>query len=163
MSKLFGYAYGYYRYYFFSSGRLPPITGHRWMSLSESATRRFAAAAPMGRPRFFISAAPPLELPPVSRSKEDLQMVVLMKQQFTPDQLQEAIKAMKAGGVNVMVSKGSETTILGAEGDPSSIDQEMLEQLPGVERVMRVTEPYKKANRKYHPDDTVIPLPGAGP
>ena len=89
-------------------------------------------------------------------------MVVIMKQQFTPDQLQEAIKAMKAGGVNVMVSKGSETTILGAEGDPSSIDQEMLEQLPGVERVMRVTEPYKKANRKYHPDDTVIPLPGGG-
>ena len=89
-------------------------------------------------------------------------MVVIMKQHFTPDQLQEAIRAMKAGGVNVMVSKGSETTILGAEGNPEKIDQEMLEQLPGVERVMRVSEPYKKANRKYHPDDTVIDLPGGG-
>ena len=87
-------------------------------------------------------------------------MVVIMKQNFTPDQLQEAILTMKDGGVNVMVSKGSETTILGAEGNPEKIDQERLEQLPGVERVMRVSEPYKKANRKYHPDDTVIQLPG---
>ena len=86
-------------------------------------------------------------------------MVVIMKPDFTAQQLQEAIAAMKAGGVNVMVSKGSETTILGAEGSAANIDQEMLEQLPGVERVMRVSEPYKKANRKYHPDDTVISLP----
>ena len=86
-------------------------------------------------------------------------MVVIMKPDFTAQQLQEAIAAMKAGGVNVMVSKGSETTILGAEGNAANIDQEKLEQLPGVERVMRVSEPYKKANRKYHPDDTRIPLP----
>ena len=46
------------------------------------------------------------------------------------------------------------------KGDAARIDQELLEQLPGVERVMRVTEPYKKANRKYHPDDTVVPLGG---
>ena len=87
-------------------------------------------------------------------------MVVIMKPHFTPEQLQEAIQAMKAGGVQVNISKGAETTVLGAEGDAARIDQELLEQLPGVERVMRVTEPYKKANRKYHPDDTVVPLGG---
>ena len=65
---------------------------------------------------------------------------------------------MEAGGVQVMVSKGAETTILGAEGNAAGIDQEKIALLPGVERVMRVTEPYKKANRKYHPDDTVIDL-----
>ncbi len=87
-------------------------------------------------------------------------MVVIMKREFTPEQLETAIRAMEAGGVRVMVSKGSETTILGAEGDAGGLNQEQLAQLNGVERVMRVSEPYKKANRKYHPDDSVISLGG---
>ena len=87
-------------------------------------------------------------------------MVVIMKREFTPEQLGRAIHAMEAGGVRVMVSKGSETTILGAEGDAGGLDQELLAQLDGVERVMRVSEPYKKANRKYHPDDSVIEMGG---
>ena len=86
-------------------------------------------------------------------------MVVVMKPDFTPEQLKTAIRTMEAGGVKVMVSKGSETTILGAEGNAANVDQEKVALLPGVERVMRVTEPYKKANRKYHPDDTIITLP----
>ena len=87
-------------------------------------------------------------------------MVVIMKQGFTQEQLDSAIRTMEEGGVKVMVSQGSETTILGAEGNAANIDQEKLSLLPGVDRVMRVTEPYKKANRKYHPDDTVIDLGG---
>ena len=87
-------------------------------------------------------------------------MVVIMKPDFTGKQLEEAIRAMEAGGVKVMVSKGSETTILGAEGNAGNLDEERLAQLEGVDRVMRVSEPYKKANRKYHPDDTVIDLGG---
>ncbi len=85
-------------------------------------------------------------------------MVVIMKPGFTPEELNGAIQAMEAGGVRVMVSAGSETTILGAEGDAGGLDQELLGQLPGVERVMRVSEPYKMANRKYHPDDSVIDM-----
>ena len=87
-------------------------------------------------------------------------MVVIMKRGFTPEQMEEAVRVMEAGGVKVMVSKGAETTILGAEGNAEGIDREKLSLLPGVERVMRVTEPYKKANRKYHPEDTVIDLGG---
>ena len=85
-------------------------------------------------------------------------MVVIMRPDFTAEQLQKTIEAMEAGGVKVMVSKGTETTILGAEGDAGCLDQEYLSQLSGVERVMRVSEPYKKANRKYHPDDSVIDM-----
>ena len=85
-------------------------------------------------------------------------MVVIMKPGFSQEELQGAIHAMEAGGVKVMVSQGSETTILGAEGDASRIDHEKVALLPGGDRVMRVTEPYKKANRKYHPDDTVVDL-----
>ena len=86
-------------------------------------------------------------------------MVIIMKPNFTQAQLETAIREMEAAGVKVMVSKGSETTILGAEGNAARIDKEKMEQLPGVERVMAVTEPYKLANRKYHPGDTVITLP----
>ncbi len=85
-------------------------------------------------------------------------MVVILKPDFTQDQLEEAKRCMEEGGVKVMVSKGSETTILGAEGDAGKLDEELLSQLPGVERVMRVSEPFKKANRKFHPDDSVIDL-----
>ncbi|MFR1050707.1 MAG: 3-deoxy-7-phosphoheptulonate synthase [Oscillospiraceae bacterium] len=89
-------------------------------------------------------------------------MVVIMKQGFTQAELDHAIQEMRNGGVKVMISRGSETTILGAEGNAQNIDVEKMEALPGVERVMRVSEPYKKANRKYHPDDTVVGIvPGA--
>lgn len=85
-------------------------------------------------------------------------MVVIMKPGFTREELDRAIKTMEQGGVKVMISRGSETTILGAEGNAVGIDIEKMESLPGVERVMRVSEPYKKANRKYHPDDTVVEI-----
>lgn len=89
-------------------------------------------------------------------------MIVVMKQKATQAQMDAAIQIMQEGGVKVMVSRGAEATILGAEGNAKNIDQERLSQLPGVERVMRVSEPFKMANRKYHPDDTVVELPGGG-
>lgn len=61
-------------------------------------------------------------------------MVIIMKPQFTQQQLENAIREMEAAGVKVMVSKGSETTILGAEGNASRIDQEKMEQLPAWNR-----------------------------
>lgn len=88
-------------------------------------------------------------------------MVVVMKPEFTQKNLETVMKTMELGGVKVMISKGSETTILGAEGDASGIDKEKISLLPGVGRVMTVTEPYKKANRKYHPDNTVIQVGSA--
>ena len=85
-------------------------------------------------------------------------MVIIMKPGHTREELDRAIREMEKSGVNVMISRGAETTILGAEGNASGIDTEKMEALPGVERVMRVSEPYKKANRKYHPDDSVIEI-----
>ena len=87
-------------------------------------------------------------------------MVLVLKRGCTAEQMQEAILAMEKGGVKVMISQGAETTILGAEGNAANLDEDFLSQLPGVERVMRVSEPYKKANRKYHPDDSVIDIGG---
>ncbi len=58
------------------------------------------------------------------------------------------------------MSAGSRTTILGLIGDTSVIDEEMLESLEFVESVKRIQEPYKNANRKFHPKDTVIDVGG---
>jgi len=85
-------------------------------------------------------------------------MVVIMRPGYSDPELNAAIKEMERCGVNVMISRGSETTILGAEGNAGNIDIEKMEALPGVERVMRVSEPYKKANRKYHPDDSIVEI-----
>ena len=85
-------------------------------------------------------------------------MVVIMKPGFSRQELDRAIRAMEDGGVKVMISRGAETPILGAEGNASGIDIEKMQSLPGVERVMRVSEPYKKVNRKYHPDGTVVEI-----
>lgn len=85
-------------------------------------------------------------------------MIVIMKHTHTEKDILNVRKIMEDGGVNVMISKGAETTILGAEGNADYIDMERLTVLPGVEKVMRVSEPFKKANRKYHPDNTEIKI-----
>ena len=55
---------------------------------------------------------------------------------------------------------GTQSTVLGLIGDTSAIDIDYISAQDIVESVKRVQEPYKKANRKFHPDDTVITLPG---
>ncbi len=61
-------------------------------------------------------------------------------------------------GMQLNISKGTETTIVGLIGDTSRIDIDHISALPIVETVRRVTEPYKLANRKFHPQDTVITI-----
>ena len=57
-------------------------------------------------------------------------MVLVLKSTCTAEQMQEAIQAMEKGGVKVMVSRGSETTILGAEGNAAGLDEELLSSCP---------------------------------
>lgn len=87
-------------------------------------------------------------------------MVVILKQNHTDAEKQAVIHAMEKSGVKVMESRGYETTILGAEGDASKVDEKLILQMPGVENVKRISEPYKKANRKYHPSDSVFEVSG---
>lgn len=78
-------------------------------------------------------------------------MVVVMKSTATQEDIEGVKKEMETYGLNMMVSHGDDYTILGAEGNAAAVDQEKISLLSGVERVMRVSEPYKMANRKYHP------------
>ena len=83
-------------------------------------------------------------------------MITVLKPNTTDEQRDHLIHWLETQGVQVHVSQGSEYTILGLVGDTAHIDVELLESLEIVQSVKRVSEPFKKCNRKFHPDDTVV-------
>ena len=83
-------------------------------------------------------------------------MIAVVKDSATPEQLDHFVKWIEDRGFKTNVSRGSDTTIVGIIGDTTQIDPFLLESMGIIERVERVTEPFKKANRKFHPADTVV-------
>ena len=83
-------------------------------------------------------------------------MIAVLKNGTTPDQMNHLIDWLHRMNLEVHVSQGQEITILGLIGDTSRVDMELLSSLEIVERVKRVTEPFKQANRKFHPKDTIV-------
>jgi len=83
-------------------------------------------------------------------------MIAVLKNGTTPAQREHLINWLKNKNLDVHVSEGAEVTILGLIGDTSRVDMDLLKSLEIVETVKRVSEPYKQANRKFHPNDTII-------
>lgn len=90
-----------------------------------------------------------------------LVMVIIVKQHTSPDELRQVIQPLEWLGLEVSVTQGIGHTVLGLLGDVSCVDVERFLSLPQVETVMEVPEPYKKANRKFHPQDTAVQVGGA--
>ena len=85
-------------------------------------------------------------------------MVIVMKPSATQETIQGLANQLEAEHpeVRVSITKGVGCSILGLVGDTSQIDQDKLTIHKDVDRVMRVQEPYKKANRKFHPQDSAV-------
>ena len=83
-------------------------------------------------------------------------MIAILKQGTTPAQTQHLVQWLKNMNLDVHVSEGQEVTILGLIGDTSRVDMELLSSLEIVASVKRVSEPFKQANRKFHPRDTIV-------
>ena len=83
-------------------------------------------------------------------------MIAILKSGTTDAQRDHLIAWLKNMSLDVHISKGDEVTVLGLVGDTSRVDIELLSSLEIVDSVKRVSEPFKQANRKFHPDDTVI-------
>lgn len=83
-------------------------------------------------------------------------MIAILKRGTTPEQTEHLIQWLKHMDLDVHISEGKEFTILGLVGDTSRVDIELLNSLEIVENVRRVSEPFKQANRKFHPNDSVI-------
>lgn len=87
-------------------------------------------------------------------------MVIVMKP-GTPEQEWKKIKKNLEGrGYQINEIVGSGQTILGVIGDTSALDMNMLKVNECVDKVMRVQEPFKRANRSFHPEDSVIDVSG---
>lgn len=87
-------------------------------------------------------------------------MITVLKSGTTVEQRDNLIEWFEDQGLKVHVSVGDTYTILGLVGDTSHIDVDMVNMLDIVDSVKRVSEPFKKANRKFHPEDTVIDVNG---
>lgn len=87
-------------------------------------------------------------------------MMIIMKANATPQQVEHVIEHIKAAGLAVHLSQGIEATIIGAIGETHNIPTERFEGLDGVDTVQRITQPYKLASRQFHPENSVFPLDG---
>lgn len=89
-------------------------------------------------------------------------MIVILKQGADEKRIEGLINKFEKLGLSCHKSQGEHTTILGIIGDTSRVDIEAVKANEIVEDVKRVSEPYKTVNRKFHPEDTVISIPGIG-
>ncbi len=87
-------------------------------------------------------------------------MIIVLKKGVTYEEVMELTEWVGQHGVAANPIYGNETTVIGLVGDTSGLDRDALSMMPCVEKVILVQEPYKKANRKFHPDDTVIDVNG---
>lgn len=87
-------------------------------------------------------------------------MIAVLKNGVTREQLDNLIDWFQKQGLKVHISEGEYSTVLGLIGDTTRIDTDLLSSLDIIESVTRISEPYKKANRKFHPDDSIIDIGG---
>ena len=83
-------------------------------------------------------------------------MVVILKSNAEKQQVTALLKAVESLGLKTNYSEGQETTVVGLVGDTSRVDIDALKANEIVEDVKRISEPYKKANRRFHPMDTIV-------
>lgn len=88
-------------------------------------------------------------------------MIITLKSGCSKKAVQELIHDLETTyNLDVFLSEGAEYTLLGLVGDTASVDSRIIESLDIVEKVTRIQEPYKKANRKMHPEDSIIDVSG---
>lgn len=87
-------------------------------------------------------------------------MIIKLKNNASASQLETLKEILKANNIEPHVSSGQLETIIGCVGDIAHIDPGLIEALDIVESVQRIQEPYKAANRKFHPEDSVIDCSG---
>lgn len=87
-------------------------------------------------------------------------MIVVLKENANKEQLENLTNWIKSLGLDIHYSTGQHHTILGLLGDTSLVDIDLISALEIVQDVKRIQEPYKNANRKFHPEDKVIDING---
>ena len=87
-------------------------------------------------------------------------MIITMKKSATKADIEHVMKQLKDKGLQIHESIGENLNVFGVVGDTSQVDPKRIEANKHVESVVRVSSPYKKASRMFHPEDTVIEVNG---
>ena len=87
-------------------------------------------------------------------------MIIILKKNANEQKVNQLIEQLKAKGLEIHESQGVQTRLLGLVGDTTQVDIENIQANEVVDQVRRIQEPYKKANRTFHPADTVIEVAG---
>ena len=83
-------------------------------------------------------------------------MIIALKKDIRKEEQDRLIAWLESYGVRTHISVGEYQTVVGLVGDTTRIDTDLISGLDIVQSVTRISEPFKKANRKFHPDDTVV-------
>ena len=83
-------------------------------------------------------------------------MIIALKKDIRKEEQEHLIAWLESYGVRTHISEGEYQTVIGLVGDTTRIDTDLISGLDIVQSVTRISEPFKKANRKFHPDDTVV-------
>ena len=87
-------------------------------------------------------------------------MMIIMQTDATPGEISAVVERVETSGLKAHLSQGEERTVIGVVGDGRTIYQDQFLHLPGVDRVIPISRPYKIASREFIPQDSIFPLDG---
>ena len=87
-------------------------------------------------------------------------MIIVLKPHTRQKEIDHVVNLIKSKGLDTHIVEGAEMTIIGCIGDTTRIDSKLFEVNPFVDKVMHVQEPYKLANRAFHPEESVVDVSG---
>ncbi len=87
-------------------------------------------------------------------------MIVVMKPNAKEEYINNIIERIEKAGLRIDKSVGVDYTVIGVVGDTGKIDRELISSLPGVSKILKVQEPFKRANRAFKKEDTIVNVAG---
>ncbi len=97
---------------------------------------------------------------PQNNSGDNRAMMIIMRTEATKNQINTVVARVESFGLQAHISQGTERTVIGAVGDGRPLQQDQFLHLPGVERVLPISRPYKLASREFNSENTQFPLDG---
>ena len=87
-------------------------------------------------------------------------MMIIMRANASPTEISAVVDRVEDAGLRAHLSQGEERTVIGAIGDGRPLLKDQFIQLPGVDRVVPISRPYKLASREFSPMNSIFPLDG---
>lgn len=87
-------------------------------------------------------------------------MMIIMRSNATEEEIRNVVRLVQANGLGAHLSQGEERTVIGAIGDGRPVDKDQFLYMPGVDRIVPISRPFKLASREFSPENSVFPING---